>query len=113
MITIEDNLRKIELRITQLENDLIKEFKIIVLPTDTINQVKNFIDATLNISPENIILKKLTEELADNLIVDNIKRTKKDSYNLIHLSARFLANNSNIKAEIKSSENVGNYTFSS
>lgn len=102
------NERKIQLKISLIEGDLIKEITIEVLPDYTIKQVKEYIDSTQNIGPQNFILKKLTDELNDEMIIDQIRRTKKDSDNVLHITARSLVQRSDAMKEENKEFREGN-----
>jgi hypothetical protein len=110
-MNLKNDERKIQLKISLIEGDIIKEFLIEVLPYYTIKQVKGFIDSTQNIGSENYVLMKLTDELTDDTIADHIRRTKKDSKNTIHLTARSLVKKSEIKIEKDIESKEGNKMF--
>ncbi len=75
------------LKIYQREGDELRDYKIPVLPSHNIRDVKISIANHHKVFPQNVILKKLIEELPDEMTISNIKRSKKDEQNLIHLQA--------------------------
>jgi len=104
-MNLKNDERILELKISLIEAGLVKEFRLEVYPHYTIKQVKSFLDFTQNNGLENIILMKVTDELADDMIIDQIRRTKKDSGQIIHLSARFLSKREEIKSEKNTDSN--------